>query len=34
MKTILLEIKTSVIATIVFVIVLCGLYPLVIYGVG
>jgi K+-transporting ATPase ATPase C chain len=32
MKTILLEIKTSIIATIVFVIVLCGLYPLVIYG--
>jgi K+-transporting ATPase ATPase C chain len=32
MKTILLEIKTSVLATIVFVIVLCGLYPLVIYG--
>jgi len=32
MKTILLEIKNSLIATIVFAIVLCGLYPLVIYG--
>lgn len=32
MKTIFLELKTSIIATIVFVIVLCGLYPLVIYG--
>lgn len=34
MKTILLEIKNSIIATILFAIVLCGLYPLVIYGAG
>ncbi|MGB8354378.1 MAG: K(+)-transporting ATPase subunit C [Chthoniobacteraceae bacterium] len=34
MKTILSEILRSVVATIVFAIVLCGLYPLVVYGVG
>jgi potassium-transporting ATPase KdpC subunit len=32
MKTILTELKSSIIATIVFAIVLCGIYPLIIYG--
>ena len=32
MKTILTELKNSIIATIVFVIVLCGIYPLIVYG--
>ena len=32
MKTILTELKNSVIATIVFAIVLCGVYPLIVYG--
>jgi potassium-transporting ATPase KdpC subunit len=32
MKTILTEIKNSVIATIIFAIVLCGAYPLIVYG--
>jgi potassium-transporting ATPase KdpC subunit len=34
MKTILIEIKNSVIATIVFAIILCGIYPLIVYGAG
>ena len=34
MKTILLEIKTSIIATIVLAIILCGLYPAVIWGLA
>ena len=34
MKTILSEIIRSIAATIVFAIILCGLYPLVVYGVG
>jgi K+-transporting ATPase ATPase C chain len=32
MKTIFTELKNSIIATIVFVIVLCGIYPLIVYG--
>ena len=32
MKTILTELKNSIIATIVFAIVLCGIYPLIVYG--
>lgn len=32
MKMILTELKNSIIATIVFAIVLCGLYPLIVYG--
>jgi K+-transporting ATPase ATPase C chain len=32
MKTILTEFKNSIIATILFVIVLCGIYPLIVYG--
>jgi potassium-transporting ATPase KdpC subunit len=32
MKTILTELKNSVIATILFAIVLCGIYPLIVYG--
>jgi K+-transporting ATPase ATPase C chain len=32
MKMILLELKNSIIATIVFAIVLCGIYPLLVYG--
>ena len=32
MKTILTELKNSVVATILFVIVLCGVYPLIVYG--
>jgi K+-transporting ATPase ATPase C chain len=34
MKTILLEIKTSIIATIVLAIILSGLYPVVVWGLG
>jgi K+-transporting ATPase ATPase C chain len=34
MKDILIEIKNSVIATIVFAIILCGIYPLIVYGAG
>ena len=34
MKTILKDIITSIGATIVFAVVLCGLYPLLIWGVG
>jgi potassium-transporting ATPase KdpC subunit len=34
MKTLLLELKTSIIATIVLAIVCSGLYPLVIWGIG
>ena len=34
MKTLLIEIKNSVIAVFVFGIILCGLYPVVVYGVG
>src|ERR1700736_435024 len=32
MKTILTEFKNSIIATIVFAFVLCGIYPVIIYG--
>jgi K+-transporting ATPase ATPase C chain len=32
MKTLLIELKNSIIATIVFALVLCGIYPLVVYG--
>ena len=32
MKTILTELKNSIIATFVFAIVLCGIYPLIVYG--
>jgi hypothetical protein len=32
MKTILTELKNSIIATIAFAIVLCGIYPLIVYG--
>ncbi len=34
MKTILLEIKTSIIATIVLAIILSGLYPVVVWGLA
>lgn len=34
MRDIFIEIKNSVIATIVFAIILCGIYPLIVYGVG
>jgi potassium-transporting ATPase KdpC subunit len=34
MKMIFTELKNSVIATIVFAIVLCGIYPLIVYGAG
>jgi K+-transporting ATPase ATPase C chain len=34
MKTLFKEIVTSILATIVFAVILCGLYPLVVYGVG
>jgi K+-transporting ATPase ATPase C chain len=34
MKDIFIEIKKSVIATIVFAIILCGVYPLIVYGTG
>src|ERR1700741_4135018 len=34
MKTLLLELKTSIIATIVLAIICSGLYPLVIWGIG
>ena len=34
MKDIFIEIKNSVIATIVFAIILCGIYPLIVYGAG
>jgi potassium-transporting ATPase KdpC subunit len=34
MKTLLQETLTSIIATILFGLVLCGLYPLVVYGAG
>jgi potassium-transporting ATPase KdpC subunit len=34
MKTLLKEIITSLLATIVFALVLCGLYPLIVYGAG
>jgi K+-transporting ATPase ATPase C chain len=34
MKTILLEIKTSIIATIVLAIILCGLYPVIVWGLA
>ncbi len=34
MKNIFIEIKNSVIATIVFAIILCGVYPLIVYGAG
>ena len=34
MKNIFIEIKNSVIATIVFAIILCGIYPLFVYGAG
>jgi K+-transporting ATPase ATPase C chain len=34
MKDIFIEIKNSVIATILFAIILCGIYPLIVYGAG
>ncbi|MGH8094775.1 MAG: K(+)-transporting ATPase subunit C [Chthoniobacterales bacterium] len=34
MKIILTEIKNSVIATIVFAVICCGVYPLIVYGAG
>ncbi len=34
MKTILIDIKNTIVATIIFGIVCCAIYPLVIYGVG
>lgn len=34
MKTLLQETFTSLVATIIFVLVLCGLYPLVVFGAG
>jgi K+-transporting ATPase ATPase C chain len=34
MKDIFIEIKNSVIATIIFAIILCGIYPLIVYGAG
>src|SRR6202008_2671816 len=34
MKTLLLELKTSIIATIVLAVICSGLYPLVIWGIG
>ena len=34
MKTLIIEFKNSIMATIVFAIVLCGLYPLVVWGAG
>lgn len=34
MKTILIEIKNTIVATIVFGIVCCAIYPLAVYGVG
>src|ERR1017187_6296196 len=34
MKTLLLEIKTSVLLTLVFAVLLCGAYPLVIWAGG
>jgi potassium-transporting ATPase KdpC subunit len=34
MKTLLLELKTSIIATIVLAIICSGLYPLIIWGIG
>jgi len=34
MKAILLELKNSVIATIVFVVIVCGIYPLIVYAAG
>jgi potassium-transporting ATPase KdpC subunit len=34
MRNIFIEIKNSVIATIVFAIILCGIYPLIVYGAG
>ena len=34
MKTILIEIKNSVIATLITAVIVCGIYPLVVYGIG
>jgi len=34
MKTILIELKNSILATLVTAVICCGLYPLVIYGGG
>jgi K+-transporting ATPase ATPase C chain len=34
MRDIFIEIKNSIIATIVFAIILCGIYPLIVYGAG
>jgi potassium-transporting ATPase KdpC subunit len=34
MKTILIEIKNSILATLVLALICCGIYPLVVYGVG
>ena len=34
MKMIFTELKNSIIATVVFAIVLCGIYPLIVYGAG
>jgi len=34
MKTLLAEIRSAVLVTLIFAIVCCGLYPLVVYGLG
>jgi potassium-transporting ATPase KdpC subunit len=34
MKTLIVEFGRSIMATIVFAVILCGLYPLVVYGLG
>jgi K+-transporting ATPase ATPase C chain len=34
MKTLLSEIRSSIIVTIIFAVVCCGLYPLVVFGIG
>lgn len=34
MKTILIEVKNSIIAMLVLAIICCGIYPLIVYGIG
>jgi K+-transporting ATPase ATPase C chain len=34
MKTLFTELKNSIVATIVFGIIVCGVYPLIVYGAG
>ena len=34
MKNILIDLKNSILATIVFAIVCCGIYPVAVWGVG